>query len=196
MQSSTKLITAPASELITTTNAKLHLKVSGSSEDTYIDSLVEVATKMVEEYTGRALITQTWEQYFDDLPQYQDYVELHKGPVQSITSFKYFLNDTESTFNSAKYNLDDAAIFPRVYLDDDETWPNLDVRRNAVTIRFVAGYGDAATDVPEPLIQAVRMLIGYLYQNREDRIGRSPFKTAALPQAVSYLCQPYRLWRF
>lgn len=196
MQTSTKLITAAATPIITTVNAKLHLKVSGSSEDTYIDSLVEVATQMIEQYTGRALITQTWEQVYDTLPYKQDYVELHKGPVQSITSFKYYLNDTQSTFDSAKYNLDDAAIFPRVYLDDDETWPSLDVRKNAVVIRFVAGYGDAATDVPEPLIQAARLLVGFMYQNREDRIGRSPFKTAALPQAVSYLCQPYRLWQF
>jgi len=191
-----KLITGPATELLTTAEAKLHLKVSGSSEDTYIDSLIVTARTMIEQYTSRALITQTWDQYYDTLPNTQDFVQLHRGPVQSITSFKYFLNDTESTLDSANYNLDDASIFPRVYLDDDETWPSLDVRRNAVTIRFVAGYGDNVSDVPEPFIHACRMLVGWMYQKREDNVSRSPFKTAALPQGVAYLLNPYRLWQF
>ena len=191
-----KLISAPAAELLTTSDVKTHPRVSGSDEDTLLTSMIKAARYNIENYTGRALITQTWEQYYDDLPQYQDYVELMKGPVQSISSFKYWLNDTESTFDSAKYNLDDASIYPRVFLDDDETWPNLDVRRNAVTIRFVAGYGDAATDVPEDIIHAARLLVGFMYENRDDRVQRSPFKTAALPTAVSYLLNPYRLWGF
>jgi len=190
-----KLITGPAAELITLSDIKVHLRVSGSSEDDLLTSMIKTARRTMEAYTGRALITQTWEQYFDKLPN-EDFVTLQKAPVQSITSISYWLNDTSQTFTASYYNLDDSGIFPRVYLDDDRDWPSLDNRRNAVTIRFVAGYGDAATKVPEEFIHACRLLVGFMYENRDDRISRSPFKTAALPTTVSWLLNPFRLWEF
>ena len=52
-----KLETAPASEPLTTSEAKAHLKVSGSSEDAYIDSLVKASRTSIEKYLNRALIT-------------------------------------------------------------------------------------------------------------------------------------------
>ena len=48
-------ITAPATEPITTAEAKAHLRVSHSTDDTYIDALVAAARMVVEDRTGLRL---------------------------------------------------------------------------------------------------------------------------------------------
>jgi len=192
----TKLITGPATQILETSDVKTFLRVSGSDEDALILAFIKTATKAIENYTGRALITQTWEQYHDTLPYNDRWVTFQVGPVQSITSFKYKLGSSLLTFDSSLYDLDEAGTFNRLFLKEDYAWPELDIEANAVTIRFVAGYGDAATDVPDDIIQAARLMVGFLYENRDDRITRSPFRSAAMPTAISYLLNPYRLWEF
>ena len=38
----------------------------------------------------------------------------------------------------------------------------------AYKIQFVAGYGPAQDDIPEPIRQAMKLLVGHMYQNREQ----------------------------
>ncbi len=52
----TSLITDAASEPLTTAEAKLHLRVDGSTEDTYIDNLIKAARIYCEKYTNRSFI--------------------------------------------------------------------------------------------------------------------------------------------
>ena len=59
-----------------------------------------------------------------------------------------------------------------------------------IEVDVVVGYGDAAVDVPEPLRQAVRLLIAHWYENRGLM---SEAATAVLPQNVAALIAPYRM---
>jgi uncharacterized phiE125 gp8 family phage protein len=53
------------------------------------------------------------------------------------------------------------------------------------------GYGDALFDVPEPLRQAVRVLVAHWYENRGlIAAGQS---VAVLPESVNALIKPYRV---
>ena len=52
----------PSSEPITTADAKTHLRVSGSDDDSYIDILIEIARRQLENDSRTAIITQTWVQ--------------------------------------------------------------------------------------------------------------------------------------
>jgi uncharacterized phiE125 gp8 family phage protein len=54
-----------------------------------------------------------------------------------------------------------------------------------------AGYGDAATDVPEPLRQAIRVLVSHWYENRG--VVAAPGGGAGLPQSVAAGVAPYRV---
>ncbi len=56
---------------------------------------------------------------------------------------------------------------------------------------MAAGYGDAATDVPEPLRQAIRLLTAHWYDNRG--LAAIGHETAVLPQTVAALIAPYRM---
>jgi uncharacterized phiE125 gp8 family phage protein len=54
------------------------------------------------------------------------------------------------------------------------------------------GYGDAATDVPEALRQAIRLLAAHWYENR-GLVITGVAQVAALPSTVAALIAPYRM---
>ena len=56
----------------------------------------------------------------------------------------------------------------RATLKRGAVWPVAMRANNAIEVVYVAGYGDAATDVPAPLKRAVKQLAGYLYAHRGD----------------------------
>ena len=117
------LITAPAAEPISTAIAKAHLRVDFSTDDTLIDSLVVAAREYVEQVTGRALITQTWE-LLDDRFKGRA-IHLPNAPLQSVTSVKYIdTGGTEQTFSSGSYTVYTYSSNPgEVGLNFDEEWP-------------------------------------------------------------------------
>ena len=55
------LVTPPAVPLITLNEAKLHEKIDEDEDDILIQNQIEAATRMAEEFTRRAFITQSWE---------------------------------------------------------------------------------------------------------------------------------------
>jgi uncharacterized phiE125 gp8 family phage protein len=62
--------------------------------------------------------------------------------------------------------------------------------RNGIEIDLVAGYGTAASDCPEPLRQAVRLLLGHAYEQR-GLTERHPKE----PAEIADLIAPYRPFR-
>ena len=53
------------------------------------------------------------------------------------------------------------------------------------------GYGDAGADVPEPLRQAIRLLVAHWYENRG--LIAAGNAVAVLPASVAALIAPYRV---
>lgn len=190
-----KLITAPTSEPITLAEAKLHLKIetADTDEDTWIeDTLIPTARQMVEEYTRRALLDQTWELQMDSFSETE--YSLEKTPVQSITSVMYYDADSvEQTLSSSVYTLDESDEPNKIILAYDQSWPTNRGFTNDVKIRFLAGYASAAL-VPGPLKSAMLLIIGHLYENREEVITGT--MVTNLPKGSEYLMNPYRLFTF
>lgn len=185
------LITAPATEPITIDEAKLHLRVDHDSEDTIIDRLITVARRHVELYQRRALITQTWQIWLDEWPQ-DGAKRLPRPPLQSVTSAKYYgTDDTEYTFD--EYSVDTDSEPGRVYLNYGESWPSTTLRpAHAIVIEYVAGYGDA-DDVPRNVVQAMLLLIGHLYENREA-IMTTGMNAVSVPMTVDALLSMDRIF--
>lgn len=178
------LNTAAASTPVTLTEAKAHLRVDGSDEDTLITSLIEAATSAVEEETGRALVTQTWDY---SISQPSGAVALPLAPVASISSMSYYdTDDNSQSLTVGDYYLfkgtDTACVEPK----DNVDWPTTKDRPDALTITFIAG--QAAADVPQALKQAVLLLIAHWFENREP-VG----KMDAAPLAYDYLTAQYKL---
>ncbi len=163
------LVTAPTVEPITTRDIKDHLRIDTDVdlEAEELKEYVSAARSWCELFQNRAYITQTWDWALDGWPHSPFSIPL---PVlQSITSIKYFDTDeTEATFASSNYQVDIISEPGRVSLGWNKTYPSTTLRPiNGVIIQFVAGYGNAESDVPNNIKQAIRLLVGHMYENRE-----------------------------
>lgn len=188
------LVTAPASEPVSLAEAKLHLRVDATDEDTLITALITAARQLVEEETWRALVTQTWDYVADEWPA-GDSIALPRPPLQSVTSITYIDEDgVTQTMPAADYIVD--TYQHRVVLAEDAEWPSADLYPTAaVRVRYVAGYG-AASAVPGPIKAAMLLLIGHLFENREAVASGAGVASAELPLGVRALLAPYRAWRW
>lgn len=170
---SLKLITPPTTEPITLQEAKNHLRVDVTDDDILIQSLITAAREYCEAFQNRAYITQTWEMTLDFFPQMP--LKIPKPPLQSVISIKYTDQDNiETVFAPINYVVDTDSEPGRIALTPGASWPNVVLKPiSGVKIRFTAGYGDA-TKVPMMVKQAMLLLIGHWYENREAATDRVP----------------------
>lgn len=185
----------PATEPITTAEAKTHLRVDFSDDDTYIDTLITTARKYCEQYCNRVFITQTWRQNEDS---WNNPIELAVNPVISLTSLKYYdTNDAQQTLTDSSVNFqkDFNSDVAKIYEGTTNSFPSLsnDVI-NPIEILTVCGYGDAS-DVPSDIKHAIKVMLAYLYENREGvNVPVASMGTSTpLPQSVRSLLNPYRI---
>jgi uncharacterized phiE125 gp8 family phage protein len=164
-----RLITPPANLTVSMATAKSFLRVDWTDEDVTIMSLLKSATETGEELARRAFITQTLEQTFDDWPA-DSLLTLWRPPLQSVTSVKYTDEDNvEAPWTDYRT---DSKSEPGVILFN--SLPDVALAESgAITVRFVAGYGNSETDVPERIKQAILFLVAYWYENRET-VGEVP----------------------
>ena len=181
---------APATEPVTLTEAKAHLRVTASDDDTYIDGLIKLATRYVETFTRRQLVTATWEWKLDAFPPSLFLVPF--PPLASVTSIGY--TDTQSasqTVSSSDYVVDTHAHPGRISLASGASWPTdpLD-QANVVTVTYVAGYG-AASAVPQTFKQAIKLVVSQMYEHREPVVlGGGP---KVMPLALETLLWSERI---
>lgn len=184
IKQSTNIYTAAAAASVSTVNAKAHLKVEHSNDDTLIDGYVTAAEREVEAYTNRTMISTVYDLYLTDFPV--NGIVLPFSPVTAIASIKYYdTNNVQQTWASTNYhyNIYEEPTVIR-YVD---TAPDVyEDRSDAVVIRFTAGYANAAA-IPAPLVQAIKLLMADLYENRVD-VPREAFTAW---QRRSY---PYRVF--
>ena len=166
-----ELVTPPATEPIELEEAKAHLRVDYDDEDSHILDLIAAARDDAERSTRRALITQTWRLTMPAFSTGRLPVELLRAPVQSITSVTYTdATGAEVVMDEADYVFS-AGEPGRIVPVSGAVWPTVQTENPAgVVIEFVAGYGDASTDVPYLLRQAMLLFIGTEYNHRENII--------------------------
>lgn len=167
--SAIKLITAPTSEPFNVHDAAAAALIDADLlEDAHtydlLASLVIASREQAESATRRALMTQTWELYLNEFPYWE--INIPFPPLQSITSIKYVDTDgVLQTLSSSLYLVDDKsepAIITPAY---GEVWPTARYQRNAVTIKFVAGYASANL-IPAGIKMWMKMRIKDMFDNR------------------------------
>lgn len=188
------LVTAPTEEPITLDEAKAHLRVDATDEDDVIGSLIEAARQHVENFTHRRLITQTWDYKLDGFPSGD--LELPLAPLLTSTAPVVTYTDSAGaaqTWAASNYTVD-APSGPwarrgRLFLNYGILYPSTRSIDQAVSIRFLCGYGGPAS-VPEPIKLTMKLLLGHWYANREAvNVGNI---TSEYPQAVDALLWPFK----
>ena len=195
------LVTAPAEEPVDFDRVKDHLRlptVGGDIYDEpYVANAIVAARRSVENFLGRALVTQTWALYLDALPN-DGVIELPLPPLRSVTAFEYKAGDytgTLTTWAATNYIVDIANEPGRLALAYGITWPTLYSEIQAVKITFTCGYGGASS-VPEAIVQALMMKTADLYEHRGGDEMQGQFAAGAsgvVDAAVERLLWPYRM---
>lgn len=160
--------TDATAEPVTLEEFVAHLRATDDDQG-LIEGYALAARHKVESDTGRALLTQTWTMTLDKVPANRGAILLPIGPVASVTSVtSYSTADASSTVATSVYRVDTSSLPARIVLKDGQNWPS-DLRpENALSILFVAGYGASASSIADQqLVQAVRLLVGHWYANRE-----------------------------
>ncbi|NWH09212.1 MAG: phage head-tail connector protein [Alphaproteobacteria bacterium] len=182
------LLTAPAAEPLTLAEAKSFLRVATDADDALIAGLITAARRTVEEMTGRALMTQSWRLTLDHWPEAP--IRMPRPPLRALLSATHVGADgAEIAMALGEFWVDTASDPGRVVLLEPYLSSAL---RPALGLRleFSAGYGDTAQHVPEPLRQAIQLLIAAFYENRGE--GGISAETG---RAIAALIDPFRARR-
>jgi uncharacterized phiE125 gp8 family phage protein len=170
---------AAASKPLSLTEVKTHLRLPllSTAEDTMLNAMIDAITNYTEQYTRRDMINKTYTAFADCFPpSYVTFeqvdrgkIEIQRSKLQSITSVQYLTGGVLTTVSSSVYYNTNDPDFSSIYLVDGQDWPtDVDIRKQAIKITFVAGYGAAGSNVPADLKLAMLEHIAAYYENRGD----------------------------
>lgn len=188
-------VTDAATEPVTLAEAQAFLRVDSSDDATEISTLITTARQMVEDFTGRAIISQTWKYVSDEWPDADDEdpfaIALERSPLISVESVKYYPLDggAQATLSSANYHVITGPLPGLVVLKYLQIWPYLYPRPDAVEVNFTAGYADADS-VPKPLRHAVMLMLSHLYTHRA---AVSAGSMVEIPMSLKYIMESQRV---
>jgi uncharacterized phiE125 gp8 family phage protein len=189
----------PSGEPIDLATAKDHLRVDITQDDTYIQGVIAAARDYTERVSGLSLLTQTWKLYLDRWPRAgreqwpwpapASTILLPRWPVQSVSSVQWVGSDgTTNTVASTDYALDLVRRPPRIAPVAGKSWPSAGLtQQNGVVVTFVAGFGATGAALPPTLRQALLLLMGVWYRNREDVIVDKQARSIELPKGFDAL---------
>lgn len=184
-----KVITGPASEPITLDFAKEHLLVDFDDDDNLITQIIKSARDYCEQYSGRVLMVKTVEKSFDRFPidGMNQPLELEGAPIQAVTYVKYLdSTENEQTWDPNNYKVSYRQELAYITPKNNQCFPSTLTETDAVTVRYTVGYPTAA-DVPGAFIQAMLLIIGKMYEYREDTMKKAPSHS-------EWLMSPYKVY--
>lgn len=183
-------------EPITVAEAKSHLRVTTSTDDTLIGLQLVAARLLAEEFLQRRMITQTWELYLDSFPCGRE-ISMPYPPLISVQSVNYKdpVSGDYVAWDSANYLVDNKSEPGRIAMAPSvSAWPQIQLNSiNAVKIAFTCGYADAAA-VPRNIVGAIKLYLGDLNENREDSIVGTI--VAKANQTAALMMWPLRMKTF
>jgi uncharacterized phiE125 gp8 family phage protein len=175
VQGHLQIITAPAIEPVTVDEVKMHTHIGHNAEDDLIAMWIKSGRELAEGFQRRAFITQTIELTLDRFPECGE-IFLPRSPLASVTSFTYYDHVDAATAWALTNLIVDASSQPgRLALGYGIFWPSVTLRSiNAIKIRYTAGYGSVATDVPGNVRDAITLYCSFRNESRAGESGAIP----------------------
>lgn len=182
------LLTPPEAEPLSVSDAKSYLRVETGDDDVLIASLIAAARSHVEAMGRCALLTQSWRLVLDNWPP-DGRIKPKLSPLSAITAARvYDEAGTGHAIDPENFVLDAAHNVIAVRAC---SLPQPGRGVGGIEIDVVAGFGDSGSDVPQALMQALRMLVAHWYDNRGlIAIGAS---IAVMPPSVNALIASHRV---
>ena len=192
------VIVEPTSEPITLERARVHLRLDAEGsppthfDDDLVLALITAAREQVEAYTERSVAAKTYEIRYDAWPES---IELPFSPVIELVSITYIDADGLTVaIDPSYYVLDNHSCPARIATADGLDWPTAGTVPGGIRIAYRAGYEPDASpgtvSVPRSLEQAMFLMIGHWYRDREDVVDKATFE---LPMGSKSLMLPWRI---
>jgi uncharacterized phiE125 gp8 family phage protein len=180
------LLIPPAAEPLTLAEARGFLRVETDEDDALIAALVAAARLHVEAQTGLALITQSWRMVLDRWPECGR-IAVRPAPLRSVTAARVYDRDGHALAVDPQGFVPDLAAMMLAFVPWAMPLPTRIAA--GIEIDVVVGFSDAASNVPEPLRHAIRLLVAHWYENRGVVAADA---RATVPSTVAALLGPYR----
>lgn len=141
---------------------KTYMKVTSSSDDALITSMLSAATTWGENYTGREFRANIWKLLKD---VFQDRIRLARAPIASVTSVEHLVSAALVPVASSVFYLKKSHQFSEILLNEDQVWPtDTDDREQVVEIVFLTeSYRDT-----DAIKEAIKRHVAFWYKNRGD----------------------------
>ena len=174
-------------EVVTLEKAKAHLRVRHANEDDLISDLIITAFDFLHGpegwLNGYCLLAEEFELF---LPAIQATAEIPLRPVEDVdaVSVASLVNGAYAAAAAGSFvtaTEDDFAVVARLVAAPLQ--PGLITGPRAFRIIFTAGHATAA-EVPMPLKQAMLLLVGHLYANREATLNST--QSATISRRLEY----------
>lgn len=210
-----RTIVAPAAEPLTLDECRQHLRVEAYEaddsdsdslgahpDDVLIMAMQAAAREHCENFLGLALSTRTLEIALDSFPTVAadgtTAVVLPMGPVREA---EIRTGEPTSDTDEADFILDPDAYVLDLYRSPQRLvpvsgWPSMTAATNAIKVQYVAGYAIASDDddegepLPAALRAALLLVLGHLYEHREDAAEKA---LASIPLGAEALMRPLRV---
>ena len=154
-------VTSPSAEPVSLNDAKDHLRVDGTDDNTLISLIISAARDAAERYCNRAWAEATFIQSFERFPIAGPLRLIDIG-AKLVTSIEYMADDgTIATISGSSLTLDSDLGLIDYALD----WP----AGTRVKVTYVAGANadqSAPEYVPESVIFAIKLMLTDYYENR------------------------------
>ncbi len=182
------VVITPPAPVVAWAEADAHLKLDGNTDQqAEVEAMVAAATAHIDGPTGwlgRAIGVQTLEARFDG---FDCDLRLPFPPVSSVTSVKYLDGDgVEQTLAADLYDDFGGLLEPAF----GGRWPTARRVREAVRVRYVAGYAT----LPHPIRAAILLMVGDLYRNRGEAVIGTISGQVAMSTTVTNLLAPFRVF--
>ena len=183
---------------ITLVEIKSHLRISWSTEDTLLTSLLLAAYNIAEGYTGLSLCYKTYNLYLDRFPNANEdeWIDLlHSCGRLTVSHVKYYdTSNVQQTWSQwTDYDEDEPGLtWARLYPVVDKVFPSTADRHQAVEVEYITGFIENDDyDLPFAIKAAILIILANLYEHRQDEVvGRI---TSELPMTAKHLLDPYRM---
>ena len=180
-------IDGPAVEPVGAPDMRAYLRLDDGADDDLIAALVRTARMHVEAAAGRVLVESRWRVGLDAWPEGR-VVPLPVSPLIAVERVRVFDPDGGATdVPAGLYEADPFSDPPSLIVDPLAPEPGRGGQGVLIEVR--AGFGATSESVPEPLRQAVRLLVARWFENRGDA------DPGPLPPDVWALVAPFRRMR-
>lgn len=176
---------------VTLAEVQQHLRLGtlDAAEQAEIELMISTATELAESFCNRPWTSGSQTIHFDSFPSSETGFFAVHGDIQSITTLHYYSTEhVQAPFIHFRFiNLGGKS---KIYPAFGYQWPtNGSGLPGSVEITYVGG--DEAS-VPSSVKSAILLMVGDLYENRENTVIDSGISTVKMSMTAEKLLTPYK----